>query len=272
MSKLIVSPKNYNHLMKLIKMDIDGVIISIKDVSVNDNYYMDIDMVLDTDFKEKEVFVSMNKLLHNSDLDMVRDILLKIKNSNKDIKILFYDMAIYNMASEFGITDKLVIYQDHLNASTDTNNFYFNLGIKYSFITSDITMEELLKIKKNSKSKIMFLGYGYAPIFYSRRYLVSNYLEFIGREKKDKEYKIISDMNIDYPIEEEKYGTTIYTSKPINLINYMDKLKNIDYIVLKSNKMDKDEFNEMVKKYILGEHVEDEYVGFLNTKTIYRVK
>ena len=75
-----------------------------------------------------------------------------------------------------------------------------------------------------------------------------------------------------YPIEEEKYGTTIYTFKPINLINYIDKLDNIDYLVLKSNKIDEDEFNEMVKKYINHEQIDDDYIGFLNTKTIYRVK
>ncbi len=272
MSKLIVSPKNYEHLNDLLKMDIDGVLISIKDVSVNDSYYMDIEEVLETDFNDKEVFISMNKLMHNKDLELVKNILLKVKNSKKDIKILFYDMGVYNIAKYYDMTQQLVIYQDHLNASTDTNNFYDEMGVKYSFITSDITMDELLKIKENSESKLMFLAYGYAPIFYSRRYLVSNYLEFINEKKKDVDYQIISDTDIKYPIEEEKYGTTIYTSKPINLINYIDKLNNIDYLVLKSNKIDEDEFNEMVKKYINHEQIDDDYIGFLNTKTIYRVK
>ena len=119
--------------------------------------------------------------------------------------------------------------------------------------------------------EIFFLGYGYAPIFYSRRYLISNYLKYIG-EKKGKNYKIVSDTDKVYPINEEEFGTTIYTSKPINLINYLDELQKIDYLVLKSNQIDNDEFDKMVLKFINHEHVEDDYIGFFNTKTIYRVK
>ena len=43
---------------------------------------------------------------------------------DKDVRILFYDMAVYNIASELGIANKLVIYQDHLNASGLSNKFY----------------------------------------------------------------------------------------------------------------------------------------------------
>ena len=120
--------------------------------------------------------------------------------------------------------------------------------------------------------EIFFLGYGYAPIFYSRRYLVSNYLKYIGEDNDGYEYHIISDTDKKYLIEEEKYGTTIYTEKPINLLNYLDKLKDIDYLVLKSNKINNDEFNKMVDKFINHERIDNEYIGFFKTKTIYKVK
>ena len=48
-------------------------------------------------------------------------------------------MAVYNIAKEYNMADKLVIYQEHLNASILSNEFYYNLGIKCSYITSDIT-------------------------------------------------------------------------------------------------------------------------------------
>ena len=270
MSKLIVSANSLEHLKKLLKENIDGVILSVKDLAVNDSYYVDIDLVDFSLFKGKEVFFSINKLMHNSDLDKVRTFLEKVKD--KDVKLIFYDMAVYNIACELGIVDKLVIAQDHLNASTLSNNFYYDLGIKTSYITSDITMEELLNIKHNSKIKVMFLGYGYAPIFYSRRYLINNYLEFINRDNDGKEYKIVSDTNIKYPIKEEKYGTTIYTPEVINLVNYIDDLKEIDYLVLKSNMIDNNDFIEMTRKFINHEHVDNAYLGFLNTKTIYKIK
>ena len=268
--KLIVSANSYEHLTELLKKDIDGVIISIDKLSVNDSFYIDIDELDNIDFLGKEVFVSLNKLMHNTDLEYLREVMHKL--TDKEVRIIFYDMAVYNIAKEYGMVDKLVIAQDHLNASTLSNRFYLNRGIKASYITSDITKDELLEIKKKSGMEICFLGYGYAPIFYSRRYLISNYLKYINGDNNSNNYEIISDNGMVYPIQEEDFGTTIYTEKPINLINYLDILKDIDYLILKSNKIDNDEFNKMVDKFINHDHVNDAYIGFFETKTIYKVK
>lgn len=267
--KLIVSANSRKHLDTLLEKKVDGIILSIDKLSVNDNFYIDVDEIDKIDFKGKEVFVSLNKLMHNSDLEYLKVILSKLRNKN--IRIFFYDMAVYNFAKELDMIDKLVISQDHLNASVLSNKFYLKRGIKASYITSDITKEELLEIKEKSGMEIFFLGYGYAPIFYSRRYLISNYLKYINSEF-GKKYEIVSDMGNIYPIEEEEFGTTIYTEKPINLINYLEQLKDIDYLVLKSNKIDDAEFNKMVDKFINHEQVDEAYIGFFNSKTIYKVK
>ena len=260
--KLVVSSNSFNK-------DIDGVILYIDKLSVNSNYYVDISILDEIDFKDKEIFLCMNKIMHNSDLEYLRSVINKIKDM--DIKILFYDMSVYNICLDLGICDKLVIYQEHLNASINSNNFYYDLGIKGSFITNDITYEELMEIKNNTKMKLMFLGYGYQPIFYSRRYLVSNYLKYIDNDKGNN-YQIISDNLVKYPIIEEEYGTTIYTPNEINLINYLSDLESIDYIVMNSVNMDSDKFNLMVDKFINREKVENAYLGFFKIKTIYKVK
>ena len=139
-----------------------------------------------------------------------------------DVMVMFYDMGVYNIALELGMINKLVIYQDHLNASIQSNMFYYDLGIKGSYITSDITGKELLEIKNNSKMDIYFTGYGYLPIFYSRRYLIRNYLKYINKEECTNKYSIVSDMGSEYPIGEEEYGSTIYSQETVNLINYLD--------------------------------------------------
>ena len=267
--KLIVSVNSLKHLNDVLNKNIDGVILSIDKLSVNDSFYIDVDMLDEIDFKDKEIFISLNKLMHNNDLENLRTVMHKLKDKN--VRIMFYDMAVYMIAREYNMIDKLVIMQDHLNASVLSNKFYLNKGIKASYITSDITKDELLEIKKDSGMEIFFLGYGYAPIFYSRRYLITNYLKYIN-EDKGNEYKIISDDNTSYPIQEEEFGTTIYTNKPINLLNHLDELKDIDYLVLKSNKIDDEEFNLMLDKFINKETIDDEYIGFFNTKTIYKVK
>ena len=270
MSKLIVTINSLKHMDELLDKDIYGVMLYIDKLSVNSSFYINIDEIEKIDFKDKRLFVVMNKIMHNNDLDLVKNTLIKLRDI--DVKILFYDMGVYNIAKELDMIDKLVIYQDHLNASIQSNKFYYDLGIRGSYISSDITGEELLEIKNNSNMDIYFMGYGYAPIFYSRRYLIKNYLKFINREDIVGEYSIVSDVDTEYPIREEEYGTTIYSEYPINLINYLDKLNDIDYIVMNSNLIDNDAFNNMVDKFINKENIDDCYLGFFNIKTIFKVK
>lgn len=269
MSKLIVSVNNREDIERMVNKDIYGIMLYISKLSVNSSFYIDVDEMDNIDFNDKKIYLVMNKIMHNSDLSMVLDVLEKVKDM--DVCIMFYDMAVYNIAKKLNILDKLVIFQDHLNASNLSNKFYYDMGIHGSYITSDITLDELLEIKDNSKMELYFLGYGYCPIFYSRRYLVSNYLKYINNDNRG-EYRIISDTGISYPICEEEFGTTIYTHEVINLINYMDKLKDIDYVILNSNLVDSLEFDMIVDNFINGNKMDDTYVGFLNTKTVFKVK
>ena len=270
MSKLIVTVNSFKQLERLIDKDIYGVMLYIDKLSVNSSFYINVDDIKKIDFKDKKIYLVMNKIMHNNDLDMVRDNLSRLKDMN--VKVMFYDIGVYNIACELGMIDKLVIYQDHLNASIGSNKFYYDLGITGSYITSDITGEELLEIKNNSKMDIYFMGYGYAPIFYSRRYLVRNYLKFIDKEDMCGKYKIVSDMGIEYPIVEEEYGTTIYSQEVINLINYLDELDKIDYIIMNGNMIDDNEYELMIDKFINKDKIDDSYLGFYNTKTIFKVK
>lgn len=270
MSKLIVTANSFSHFKQLIDKDIYGIMLYIDKLSVNSSFYISVYDIEKIDFKDKKIFLVMNKIMHNNDLGLVRDILLKLKD--KDVKILFYDMGVYNISRELDMVDKLVIYQDHLNASILSNKFYYDLGIMGSYVSSDITKEELLEIKNNNKMEIYFTGYGYLPIFYSRRYLVKNYLKFINKEDSIGKYSIVSDMGVEYPISEEEFGTTIYSQEPVNLINYLDELEIVDYIVMNSNGITDDKFNDMVDKFINRDKLDNCYLGFFNTKTIFKIK
>ena len=270
MSKLVVTGNSLDHIRKLMDKDIYGIMLYIDKLSVNGSFYMDIDSIRDIDLGNKKKYVVMNKIMHNSDLEMVRDCLSKLRDI--DVRILFYDMGVYNIALELEMVDKLVIYQDHLNASILSNIFYNSLGINGSYVSNDVTGDELLEIKNKSGMEIYFLGYGYSPIFYSRRYLIKNYLKFIDREDISGDYSIISDMNKEYPIREEEYGTTIYSEREINLINSLDYLREIDYIVMNSNMIEDDEFDLMVDKFVNRDKMDDCYLGFFNVKTIFKVK
>lgn len=273
MSKILVIPNNKD-IDKYNDKDIQGLIFSIKELSVNNSLYLNIDEFksIIKDINPKfEIWVSLNKIMHNKDLELLENTLKELDKLNIT-GILFYDLGVLNICKRLKLNFKLCIYQDHLNASINSHNFYYKNNVQYSLITSDITIDEMLEINNNSKIKLMVMGYGYLPIFYSRRYLVSNYLEYIDKDNNRDRY-YLKDKDEYYPIIEEDYGTTVYTSKPINLIKYIDKLDSMEYVILNSNYIDDDEFMKVLDKYINKEiDNSDNYLGFSNTKTIYTVK
>lgn len=268
MKKILVIPKSLENLGQILNTNVEGVILPIKDLAESNSIYFTIDDIKSIiNLTSKEICVSINKIMHSDDLELLEETLIKLNKLNIS-KIFFYDLAVINMCNRLNIRKKLVVYQDHLNASLYSNNFYKNRGIDYSVITNDITAKEINEISKHNK--LILISYGYLPIFYSRRKLVSNYLEYIKTDKKHQMY-YIKNKEDKYPILEESEGTTIFTKEPINLINELDKI-NVDYIILNAFNIESEEFMYMLDRYINDRKTNnDEYTGFLNKKTVYRV-
>lgn len=268
MKKILVFPNSLENLGDILKTNIDGIILPLEDLSVNSNIYFSLDDIKSViNITTKEVCVSINKIMHNEDLSILEDALISLNKMNIS-KIFFYDLSIMNIVKRLNIKKKLVIFQDHLNASTYSNNFYKRRNIAYSVITNDITKDEINEISKHNS--LMLISYGYLPIFYSRRYLITNYLKYITKDKRNNIYYIKHNSD-KYPIVEEKYGTTIYTKEPINLINDINNI-NVDYIILNANFINNQEFLKVLNQYINNITDNKEYYkGFINKKTVYKV-
>ena len=264
MSKIVVKPNKVSDIESLLKYDIDGIILSIKNLSVESSFFMSIEEVINIK-TDKEKIVLINKIMHNNDLEELSNVLNKIKTSDIS-KIMFYDLSVYTLCKKLNINKELVIYQEHLNRSINSNNFYNKLGINYSYISSDITYEEIKDIKKNTNMFIFYLVYGRMPLFCSRRYLLSNYFKYIDKEYDEGNYYIKNKDDKLY-ISEEDNATIIY-SDIVNLINNDTSL--IDYKVLDFNNIDNyDILNNFINKKNQGKEY---YLGFYDTKTIFKVK
>lgn len=268
MKKILVIPKSLENLGKILNKEIEGIILPIKNLSVNNSIYFTIDDIKSIiNLTSKEVCVSINKIMHSEDLELLEQTLIKLNKLNIS-KIFFYDVSVINICKKLNINKELVVYQDHLNASLYSNNFYKNRGISYSTITNDITVDEINEISKYNK--LILICYGYLPIFYSKRHLITNYLEYIKEDRLHNIY-YIKNKTDRYPVLEEESGTTIYTKEPINLINELDRI-SVDYIILNAFNIDNEEFIYMLDRYIAGKKTnKEEYTGFLNKKTVYKV-
>lgn len=278
MSKIIVTPKNEKHLNKLLDDKIDAVLLSIENLSVNSEYYISLNKLREIlpkiKEKNKEVFISVNKIMHNYDIEELKICMQTLKELNVD-KILFYDLSILSIADKLNITNKLVIYNEHSNASINSHKFYQSYGVDESLITSDITLEEINEIKKQTGIKLIVPVYGHIPIMYSRRYLLTNYFNHIKKQKTSPYYYFKQNED-KYIIKEEPYGTGIYSGKIINLDEEYQKYQNtFDYIILYSNFIDASIYDNTIKHYLNINDLDkfdNSYKGFAYTKTTYKVK
>ena len=269
MSKLLVKVDKRENIDEVLKLDIGGIILSYDDLAVASNFYVNMDDIKEIRKKtDKIIVVSLNKMMHNKDLAKLEEVLIELDRIKVDM-VLFYDVAIIEIKKKLGLDIPLIISQEHLNTSINSNEFYFEQGVEGSLISSDITKEELLEIRKKTDKIIMFTGYGYLPIFYSRRYLITNYFAYIKKEKQGDCYFIRNNDDF-YPIVQDEYGTIIYTKEPVNLVNELDDLDDIDYIVIDGFKAS--DLVDVIKDFIKKKKMNGLYQGFFHTKSIYKVK
>ena len=282
--KLLIMPKSIDQIESLIE-DIDGVIVGIKDLSINQPAYFTLDEIkkINEIIKNngKEIFVSLNKNMFNKDLEILEYTLLQLDNLKLN-GILYYDIAIVNFKKNLKLVTPLVWNQEHLTTNYLTSNFWYEYGAKYTMLSSEITLDEINEIALNANAKTMDPIFGYLPMFVSRRHLVKNYLDTF-KIKDDSNINYIEKENKTYAIIDSNDGTIAYSNKCLNGINETLKL-NVDYIVLNSFNINNATFKRVVSMYnIVNESNVQEFkeeidkmldtdTGFLYKETVYEVK
>ena len=118
MKKFIVNAGSRDELNYLKDLDISGIIVSLEGLSASYNFTVSLDEIDDIIrmYQDKMVIISMNKMMHNKDLALIERTLRVLKEKN--VLIMFYDMGVFNIARRIGMSEMLIISQEHLNAST----------------------------------------------------------------------------------------------------------------------------------------------------------
>lgn len=281
MSKKLVIPSNKEQINSLMNY-VDGFIIGLKDMSVNLPTYFSLFEIKEISEllhdNNKELFVSLNKNMHNYDLKYLKEVLLEFEKY--DITgILYYDISIVNLKQELNLKKDLVFSEEHAVTNFTTINYWNNMGANYAFLSNEITLHEIIDIHKNSNSKLLVQVFGYIPIFVSERKLISNYKKhFDLQDDSDKYY--IEKEGKKYRLLEDKYTTQVYSDYILEAIDEIKKLEkeNIEYLVFNSFDIDDNVFDYVVKSYNhieskdLKKLLENADKGFLYKETIYKVK
>jgi len=275
--KTLVMPSN---LQIIDKLNCDGVIIGINKLSINMPFYCELEDL--NKIKNKEIFVCLNKNMHNSDIDLLKETMIKLNDYN--IKgVVYYDIAVVNLYNKLNLNYDLVWNQEHMTNNYYTINFWNKFNVKYTWVSNDITLRECNEIKENTDSSLMITLFGYIPMFASRRHLVKNYLKTFNL-KDDSNINYIEKEGNIYPLIDNELGTICYTEFILNGLKEK-LLLNYDYIVLNSLLIEEDKF---IKVLDIFNKVNEDNVGqleneintmFTNVKkgffyeeTVYKVK
>ncbi len=220
-------------------------------------------------FSDYEVFVVMNKIVFNEELDKIKSLLLELDKFVKGV--FFYDLSYIELKKELNLNLELVWNQTHMVTNYKTCNFYYTRGVKYGVLSSDITLEEMNEIKHNSNMKFFVNYFGHVVVANSRRKLLSNYLEYNKLEG-------VSSLNIVEPVSKQEYylfendGGTSFKTK--NVLNGFSLNIDFDYAILNEENINHDDFVSIILSFDEGK-INDyfgKYEGFFFTKTIFKVK
>ena len=282
MKKIIIVPSS-EKIVEKTKNIVDGFIIGIENLCTNICYCINKNNInILEKISNKDIFISINKNISDEELELVKDYLLLLNNYN--IKgILVYDIGIFNMYKKLNLNYEIYWSQEHLTTNYASINYWNNEGFNGVYLSNDITNEEIDEILKNIDCKTMMTIFGYIPMFVSKRHTVNNYLDYFKLDDSSKVNYIEKEDKI-YPIVDNNIGTTCFNNNILNGIRVYLEL-NIDYYVLDSFNIDIHSFNKVIEIFKkvnesninkcteklnrMFKNIDD---GFLNTKTIYRVK
>ncbi len=269
MSKLLLKINKDEELM----YPADGYILGINEFSwlFEKRYNIEEIKKIKEEKKNKEIFVSFNRIIFNNELQDYKNQLLEIDKLGLN-GIIVGDVA----ALTYDLKTDIILDQLHLNNSYYTINHYQNNGLKGVLLTNDITKNEIEEIKNNTNVLLFKQVFGYPHLSTSNRKLVTNYLSHFKLLGNSSFYEIKeNNSNNVYKIIEDEFGSHILGDKILNLLG---EDLNIDYEIIDGYLIDnvKDVLNVFINGDVSKKELIDETynadTGFINKKTIYKVK
>lgn len=268
MSKIATIVNSVDEALK-IKDYTDAYLLPLNNFSINYFHTFTIKQINKVKKLNKEIFIILNKNIHNDELDNLKETLLEIENLNIEA-IIFYDIALVNLKKKLNLKTKLVWHQEHLVTNYGAINYWYEKGVDSAYLSSEITKREMDEIRENTKAKLFVNIFGIIPMFTSKRHLINNYLDTFNLKSDNKNMTIYKEGKF-YKLNDSDLGTTVYTDYILNMTK--EDLHKFDYVVFNSNLISDEKFKEVLEKYKEGKSNKfKEETGFLYKETIYKVK
>lgn len=228
-----------------------------------------------------KVYVTVNIIAHNSDLEGLREYLKELKTIKPDALIIS-DLGVFNIAKEICPEIDIHISTQANSTNYETFNMWYNLGAERVVCARELSLDEIKDIKANINGKeIEAFVHGAMCISYSGRCLLSSYFTHRSANLGDCshpcrwKYYIVEETrpNEYMPIFENERGTYIFNSKDLCMIDYLEDLipSGVDSLKIEGRMKSALYVATVVKAYkeALDAYYEDKEL-YLKNKELYK--
>ena len=231
----------------------------------------------------KKVYILVNKIFKDDDLEKLEVFLTKLKKANVD-GIFFTDFAVFVLAEKLEMANKCIFYHETFLRNTYDILTYQESGIKKIICSKDMHLKDIKLLPKEKKDTYGIICFGYIPLYESQRKILTHYISMnklpksllysntlsLKEHTRDDRYKVI----------EQEGVSSIFDSKVYSYLPYIKELsENINMFIVDSLFFETSyikEVVELIKKAQQGIDVTEELTkldesisftdGFLNKK------
>ena len=209
----------------------DAIVVSIPYFSIRNSNIVELEELASW----KQACVENNVLLYvnflrfcmESDVENMKKALATLKEVGVD-GIYYADEGVYFEAQQFGMEHILIYQPETLVTSHYDVDFYLSQGVQSVSLAHELSLEEIWSIAKHTPN-IEVLIHGYFSIMYSRRPLISNYLEVVDNMAAfamNHRYDLIEQTRSErLPIVQDESGTHVFAASPIQSFSEIQVLK-----------------------------------------------
>lgn len=227
----IVTIHDLKNIKKLKEAGADAIIIGVEDFSIRQSLtisFRDLkEVVLQCHALNLKLYVNALRFFMEDELNLLTEFLKTCKEAGVD-GIYYSDEGVFYEAQKQGMESLLIYQPETLITNHMDIAFYLELGIQSVSLAHECSLEEILQMTEQTK-EVEILISGYFSILYSRRMLVTNYLDAIKSNEKGhkKVLDLIESTRQDrMPIVEDDYGTHIFSEAPIQSQKELPVLKD----------------------------------------------
>ena len=169
---------------------------------------------------KEEGYLFLNRILDNAGIEQFKNIISRIPSNIKGI--VFDDLGILNVLLKSNLNLTKILFLNHFNCNYESINNFLEY-VDSVVVSPDITIKEIDEIIAKTNKPLVLYTFGHVNIMYSRRTLITNYNNYFNRNVPNIASLEENVSKTKFKIMENPYGTVIYTEKPFNGLELLNR-------------------------------------------------